>query len=236
MRLVTRLFPGLQVSTDQGRRDFRALMTSVAGISYRVVDASLKLMIIPLATHLLGIEKYGIWLTASSILSLLDGLRFWYRLRVNQSGGSVCGPRRYAQCPLVHRNGLHRLRCACIVSRHCGWMPFKSRDSSPLDRHRGKLTPGFSKPAAVYHHGLPGCRVGIPQRCQLLRVCASGGISRSRSPDRRQPHRTVLHLSPPHQQHGEFCAGVLVTDSLCLSSSQYLCIWVPPSRAGSGLP
>ena len=71
MRLVTRLFPGLQVSTDQGRRDFRALMTSVAGISYRVVDASLKLMIIPLATHLLGIEKYGIWLTASSILSLL---------------------------------------------------------------------------------------------------------------------------------------------------------------------
>jgi O-antigen/teichoic acid export membrane protein len=71
MRLVTRLFPGLQVPTDQGRRDFRALMTSVAGISYRVVDASLKLMIIPLATHLLGIEKYGIWLTASSILSLL---------------------------------------------------------------------------------------------------------------------------------------------------------------------
>lgn len=71
MRLVTRLMPGLQVSTDQGRRDFRALMTSVAGISYRVVDASLKLMIIPLATHLLGIEKYGIWLTASSILSLL---------------------------------------------------------------------------------------------------------------------------------------------------------------------
>jgi O-antigen/teichoic acid export membrane protein len=71
MRLVTRLVPGLQVSTDQGRRDFRALMTSVAGISYRVVDASLKLMIIPLATHLLGIEKYGIWLTASSILSLL---------------------------------------------------------------------------------------------------------------------------------------------------------------------
>ena len=66
MRLVTRLVPGLQVSTDQGRRDFRALMTSVAGISYRVVDASLKLMIIPLATHLLGIEKYGIWLTASS--------------------------------------------------------------------------------------------------------------------------------------------------------------------------
>jgi O-antigen/teichoic acid export membrane protein len=71
MRLVTRLFPRLQVSTDQSRRDARALWTSVAGISYRLVDASLKLMIIPLATHLLGIEKYGIWLTASSILSLL---------------------------------------------------------------------------------------------------------------------------------------------------------------------
>jgi O-antigen/teichoic acid export membrane protein len=71
MRLVTRLFPGLQVATDQGRRDVRALMTAVAGISYRLVDASLKLMIIPLATHLLGIEKYGIWLTANSILSLL---------------------------------------------------------------------------------------------------------------------------------------------------------------------
>ena len=71
MRLVTRLFQGLEASTDQGRRDVRALLTSVAGISYRVVDASLKLMTIPLATHLLGIEKYGIWLTASSILSLL---------------------------------------------------------------------------------------------------------------------------------------------------------------------
>jgi O-antigen/teichoic acid export membrane protein len=71
MRLVTRLFPRLHVATDQGRRDFRALMTAVAGISYRLVDASLKLMIIPLATHLLGIEKYGIWLTANSILSLL---------------------------------------------------------------------------------------------------------------------------------------------------------------------
>jgi O-antigen/teichoic acid export membrane protein len=71
MRLVTRLFPRLQGSTDQSRRDARALWTSVAGISYRLVDASLKLMIIPLATHLLGIEKYGIWLTASSILSLL---------------------------------------------------------------------------------------------------------------------------------------------------------------------
>jgi O-antigen/teichoic acid export membrane protein len=71
MRLVTKLFPGIQVATDQGRRDFRALMTAVAGISYRLVDASLKLMIIPLATRLLGVEKYGIWLTASSILSLL---------------------------------------------------------------------------------------------------------------------------------------------------------------------
>jgi O-antigen/teichoic acid export membrane protein len=71
MRLVSRLFPGLQVATDQGRRDVRALMTSVAGIAYRLVDASLKLMIIPLATHLLGIEKYGIWLTANSLLSLL---------------------------------------------------------------------------------------------------------------------------------------------------------------------
>jgi len=71
MRLINRLFPGFQLSTDQGRRDGRALMTSIAGISYRVVDAALKLMIIPLATHLLGIEKYGIWLTASSILSLL---------------------------------------------------------------------------------------------------------------------------------------------------------------------
>src|SRR3984885_3979464 len=71
MRLITRLFPRLNGSTDQGRRDLRALMTSIAGISYRLVDASLKLMIIPLATHLLGIEKYGIWLTANSILSLL---------------------------------------------------------------------------------------------------------------------------------------------------------------------
>jgi O-antigen/teichoic acid export membrane protein len=71
MRLITRLFPRLSGSTDQGRRDLRALMTAIAGISYRLVDASLKLMIIPLATHLLGIEKYGIWLTASSVLSLL---------------------------------------------------------------------------------------------------------------------------------------------------------------------
>jgi O-antigen/teichoic acid export membrane protein len=71
MTLVTRLFPSLKVSTDQGRRDVRALITAVAGISYRIVDAGLKLMIIPLATRLLGIEKYGIWLTASSILSLL---------------------------------------------------------------------------------------------------------------------------------------------------------------------
>ena len=55
----------------QDRRDVRALMTAVAGIAYRMVDASLKLLIIPLATHLLGIEKYGIWLTASSLLSLL---------------------------------------------------------------------------------------------------------------------------------------------------------------------
>jgi O-antigen/teichoic acid export membrane protein len=71
MRLVSKIFPGLQVSTDQGRRDFRALMTSIAGISYRLADASIKLLTIPLATHLLGVEKYGIWLTASSILSLL---------------------------------------------------------------------------------------------------------------------------------------------------------------------
>jgi O-antigen/teichoic acid export membrane protein len=71
MRFATKLFPGLKNSTDQGRRDVRALMTSVAGISYRLVDASLKLVTIPLATRLLGIEKYGIWLTANSILSLL---------------------------------------------------------------------------------------------------------------------------------------------------------------------
>ena len=38
-------------------------------------------------------------------------------------------------------------------------MPFKSRDSSPLDRHRQELTPGFSKPAPVHHHGLPGGRI-----------------------------------------------------------------------------
>jgi O-antigen/teichoic acid export membrane protein len=71
MYLARRLFPGLNSSTDQGRRDVRALMTAVAGIAYRLVDASLKLLIIPIATHLLGVEKYGIWLTASSILSLL---------------------------------------------------------------------------------------------------------------------------------------------------------------------
>jgi O-antigen/teichoic acid export membrane protein len=71
MRFAARFLPALRTTTDQGRRDLRALLTSIAGISYRLVDAALKLLIIPLATHLLGIEKYGIWLTASSILSLL---------------------------------------------------------------------------------------------------------------------------------------------------------------------
>ena len=56
---------------EPSRRAGRAMMTSIAGISYRVVDAGLKLMIIPLATRLLGIEQYGVWLTASALLSLL---------------------------------------------------------------------------------------------------------------------------------------------------------------------
>jgi O-antigen/teichoic acid export membrane protein len=64
---------GLHVAdrSDRNKRDVRALLTSVAGISYRVIDAGLKLMIIPLATRLLGIEEYGVWLTANALLSLL---------------------------------------------------------------------------------------------------------------------------------------------------------------------
>jgi O-antigen/teichoic acid export membrane protein len=36
-----------------------------------MIDAGLKLLIIPLATRLLGIEQYGVWLTANALLSLL---------------------------------------------------------------------------------------------------------------------------------------------------------------------
>ena len=57
--------------SERSRRDSRALITSIAGISYRMVDAGLKLLIIPLATRLLGIEEYGVWLTANALLSLL---------------------------------------------------------------------------------------------------------------------------------------------------------------------
>jgi O-antigen/teichoic acid export membrane protein len=53
------------------RRERRALATSVAGISYRVLDAATKLLTIPIAARCLGIEQYGIWLTANSLLSLL---------------------------------------------------------------------------------------------------------------------------------------------------------------------
>ena len=63
--------PGEVKGSDQRRRDVRAMVTSVAGISYRVIDAGLKLLIIPMATRLLGIEQYGVWLTANALLSLL---------------------------------------------------------------------------------------------------------------------------------------------------------------------
>lgn len=53
------------------RRDRRALATTIAGITYRVLDASTKLVTIPIAARFLGVEKYGIWLTANSLLSLL---------------------------------------------------------------------------------------------------------------------------------------------------------------------
>lgn len=58
-------------SGEQNRRDRRAILTTVAGISYRLSDACLKVVIIPIAARLLGLEKYGIWLTANSLLSLL---------------------------------------------------------------------------------------------------------------------------------------------------------------------
>lgn len=57
--------------SEQQRRDRRAILTTFAGIAYRLTDASLKLLIIPIAARLLGVEKYGIWLTANALLSLL---------------------------------------------------------------------------------------------------------------------------------------------------------------------
>ncbi|MGD0831127.1 MAG: hypothetical protein ABR907_09310 [Terracidiphilus sp.] len=53
------------------RRDRRALATSAAGISYRLLDAASKLLTIPIAARYLGVEQYGVWLTANSLLSLL---------------------------------------------------------------------------------------------------------------------------------------------------------------------
>ena len=53
------------------RRNLNALVTSISGITYRIVDALLKLIIIPLTIRLMGVERYGIWLTANSIMSLL---------------------------------------------------------------------------------------------------------------------------------------------------------------------
>ncbi|KAA6461159.1 hypothetical protein DYQ86_13010 [Acidobacteria bacterium AB60] len=46
-------------------------MTTAAGITYRVLDACSKLVTIPIAARYLGVEQYGIWLTANSLLSLL---------------------------------------------------------------------------------------------------------------------------------------------------------------------
>ena len=70
-RLFRRSDLHARAGSDGSRRDSRALLTSAAGISYRMIDACLKLITIPVATRMLGIEEYGVWLTVNAILSLL---------------------------------------------------------------------------------------------------------------------------------------------------------------------
>lgn len=56
---------------SHSRRNLNALFTSISGITFRLVDALLKLIIIPFSIRMMGVERYGIWLTANSIMSLL---------------------------------------------------------------------------------------------------------------------------------------------------------------------
>jgi O-antigen/teichoic acid export membrane protein len=56
---------------EAARRDRRAFLTTCVALAFRVIDGGAKLAIIPTAVRMLGLPRYGIWLTANSILTLL---------------------------------------------------------------------------------------------------------------------------------------------------------------------
>ena len=64
--------PADDAATDLGlERDRRAGLTTVSAVSARAVSIAVSLMTVPLVLNYLGVERYGMWLTISSIVTLL---------------------------------------------------------------------------------------------------------------------------------------------------------------------
>ena len=70
---MLRLTPG-ETETEAGRsreRYHRAALTTAASLATRIVTILAGLVSVPLALHYLGTERYGLWVTISSLLSIL---------------------------------------------------------------------------------------------------------------------------------------------------------------------
>ncbi len=59
------------LTAEGARRHQRAWRTAQASLAARAVSYTARLVSIPLALHLLGAERYGLWLTASSLIAWL---------------------------------------------------------------------------------------------------------------------------------------------------------------------
>lgn len=123
---VLRLTP-FDEATEEGRsleRYRRAAMTTAATLGIRGVQALLSLITVPLALHHYGPERYGLWLTLSSVLAVLvfadQGLGFGLvqvvaRARGEEDRGAIAS---YSTAAFIGLGGLGFLTLgAAAVSR-----------------------------------------------------------------------------------------------------------------------
>lgn len=67
-------FVSINTSTEQGRSDERhrrILLTAAASALAKIVSAGTVFISIPLTLHYLGVERFGMWMTISSVIALL---------------------------------------------------------------------------------------------------------------------------------------------------------------------
>jgi O-antigen/teichoic acid export membrane protein len=161
-----------ETRTPEGRskeRHRRAALTAAAAVVAKIVAVSTSLITIPAALHYLGVERFGLWMTISSVVAILGfadfGIGNGVLNAVAEAHGKedVTGIRRSVESGLVLLAGIAALGITVFVCLY-PWVDWGRLFNVASDGARRESAPAMAVFVGCFAFSLP---LGVVQRLQL---------------------------------------------------------------------